>query len=138
MTARTSLVLGGLLLAAGCGGGGGGGGSSGLAFAGTLSVTSASSATTCGTTTTITFNAAGVSPATPAIAGGDCLDFVNTDTAHHQPQAVGTAAASCTELNGPSLANGGHFTTPPFTGGPKTCQWQDALNPVPPGGGGGY
>jgi hypothetical protein len=138
MTARASLVLGGLLLAAGCGGGGGSGGPGAIAFAGTLTISSASTAVACGTTTTVTFSATGADRNTLAIAGGDCLDFVNADTAHHQPQAIGTAAASCTELNGPSLANGAHYTTPPFTGGPKTCQWQDALNPIPTGGGGGY
>ena len=138
MTRSTALVFGGLLLTAACGGGGGGGGNNGLAFAGTLTVSSAlpSGVTTCQATSQVKFTAAGADVHTLSIPGGDCVEFVNNDTAHHQPASVPTAP--CPELNGaPSLAAGGTFTAGPFNG-PKACQWEDALNPVPAGGGSGY
>lgn len=125
--------LGALLLAS-CGGGGGGGGASALAFAGTLTVTSASPGGACDPVKVITFSASGADIHTVSLTGGGCLRFVNTDAAQHQPESVN---AGCTQLNGPILDKDQSFTTTPFSG-PSTCQWQDALHPLPAGGGGGY
>lgn len=134
-----TLALGGLLLSSACGGGGGGGGVNGLAFAGTLTVTSAGPApdnTVCGTTTRITFTADGADLHTPSLAGGDCLQFVNADATGttHKPEAFG--ATLCSQLDGPILARDASFTTVPFNVA-KTCQWIDALHPPSSGGGGG-
>lgn len=131
----TSLVLG--LLVAACGGGSEGGVSP-LAFAGTFSVTTALPAgtTACLTTSTVTFSAAGADLHTFTLAGGDCLDFVNADTAPHRPASFG--ATPCPALDAPAaLGPGARYTTPPLDG-PITCQWQDALHPIPAGGGNGY
>jgi hypothetical protein len=136
MKQLSTLVLGGLLLSA-CGGGSDGGVSP-LAFAGTFSVTSALpvGTTTCQTTRTVTFAADGTDIHTATLAGGDCLDFVNADTAPHRPASFGTTP--CPALDAPaSLGPGAHYTTPPLDG-PITCQWQDALHPIPAGGGNGY
>lgn len=131
----TGLALGGWLLAA-CGGASDGG-TSGLAFAGSLSITSAlpGGVTTCQATTVVTFSAAGADVHNVTLAGGGCLEFVNADAAPHRPASFG--ASACTELDGPTLAKDARFTTAPFDG-PRACQWQDALNPPPAGGGNGY
>jgi hypothetical protein len=132
----TSLLLGGLLLSA-CGAGANDGGNPGFAFAGTLGVTSPLPAgtTTCQATTLVTFSNMGADIHIVSLAGGGCLEFLNTDTAPHRPASFG--ATVCPELNGPSLATSARYTTPPLNG-PVTCQWQDALTPLPPGGGNGY
>ena len=125
----------GLLLTVACGGAGTNN-SAGVPFAGTLSIAAGAAGTTCVNRFSVTFTAAGADKHVLALAAGDCVDFDNQDTAHHQPASYGTTV--CAELNGPSLATGGSYETPPM-GGPRTCQWQDALNPLPPpGSGGGY
>lgn len=135
MKTASLLVAAGALGLAACGG------SSSTAaplnpFLGTLTVTSALPAgtSTCQATHAVTFTSTGVSEHTVSAAGGDCLTFTNGDTASHQPASVGSPA--CAELDAAAaLAQGQSFTTAPL-GGPKTCHWEDALNP--PSGGGGY
>lgn len=134
LTTSLGAALLGALWLAGCGSAGGGGVSA-LAFAGTVSVTSASPGGACVSTTLVTFSAMGTDLHTLSVPGGACLDFLNADAAPHQPAAFGTSP--CAQLNGPSLATNQHYVTPPFDG-PATCQWQDALHPIPAGGGNGY
>lgn len=138
MTLAQRLAVGGVLFLSACGGGGGGGGGvAPVAFAGTLNVSSALPAgtTTCQATTVVTFTADGADVHAVTLAGGGCLQFVNADTAPHRPAAFGDTP--CTELDGPSLAKDATYTTPPLDG-PRACTWQDALHPLPAGGGGGY
>jgi hypothetical protein len=133
-----------LALAAMLGLGGCGGGSPAApgappqnAFTGTLVITSAlpSGTTTCQGTQTVTFTASGATPHLITVAGGDCVSFLNSDTAAHRPAQNGTSG--CPELDAAaSLAAGASFPTPPL-GGPRTCYWRDALNPPAAGGGGG-
>jgi hypothetical protein len=125
-----------VLLAAGCGGGGPSG-PSGLDWAGTINVTSAMTPgnLSCLSTTVVTFKAAGVDVHAVNTAGGGCVEFVNADTTTRRPGPAG--ATLCPELSGPVLAQGQSFTTAPLDG-PRTCQWQDVLHPIPSGGGSGY
>lgn len=136
MTLAQRLAVGGVLILSACGGGGGDGGAAPVAFAGTLDVTSALPAgtTTCQATSVVTFSAAGADVHAVSLAGGGCIQFVNTDDAPHRPAPFGEVP--CAELGGPSLAKGASYTTPPLDG-PRACVWQDGLNPMPPGGGGG-
>jgi hypothetical protein len=105
-------------------------------FLGTLTISSAlpTGTTSCLFTHLVTFTSAGVDQHTVTAAGGECLQFKNSDSAAHQPASIGTPA--CTELNGPVLTNLQTFTAGPLSG-PKTCNWQDLLNP-PGSAGGGY
>lgn len=113
------------------------------AFTGTLSISSANpGATTCQNTHTVTFTAAGVSTQTVNAAGGDCVRFVNGDSAGHWPESdPHPGHTQCPELNvGAPLGPGQSFVTPVLSG-PKTCGWHDHLNApgtVCTGGGGGY
>jgi plastocyanin len=124
---------------AGCGGGSTA--ASGLPlnlFTGTLDITSALPAgtTTCqGTALAVSITAAGSLPHTISAAGGECVTFTNNDAVAHRPASYGTVA--CPELAAPSsLAAGQSFTTGPLAG-PKTCMWQDVVNPPGSTGGGG-
>ncbi|HEY6098226.1 MAG TPA: hypothetical protein VIW03_02270 [Anaeromyxobacter sp.] len=143
MTTASRLSAAGLLAIAACGGGtsSGGGGVPINAFTGTLTITSALPPTappcTPTNTKTVTFTAGGADVHQVTVAGGDCVQFVNADAAGHQPASIGTPA--CPELNAPTVLvmNQPPYTTPPLNG-PKTCNWQDALNPPGGGGGGGY
>jgi hypothetical protein len=136
MKIALSLVVTGALGLAACGG------SSMSAsatnpFLGTLSIGSAlpTGTSSCQATHTVTFTSTGVSVQAVSAAGGDCLSFTNSDTSSHQPASIGSTV--CTELDAPApLTHGQSFTTSPLAG-PKTCHWEDALNP-PPAGGGGY
>ncbi len=103
-------------------------------YLGTLTISSASATNACASVAPVVFMAGGVDRHTVTVAGGDCLSFTNNDTATHRPASIGTPA--CVELDGPVLAHLGTFTTAPLSG-PKTCHWQDALNPPSTGGGGG-
>ncbi len=139
MTTRIALLW--TLLLAACGGAGEAGGPAGPAvnrYTGTITVTSALPAgtTSCVTTQTVTFSAAGVSTFAVTVPGGGCVTFTNSDTAQHQPATRDTNP--CTALNAPAaLATAQSFTTAPLGSGqgPQTCDWQDALNPPTPGGG---
>lgn len=134
MSLAQRLAVGGVLILSACGGGADGGAAP-TAFAGTLNVSSALPAgtTACQATTEVTFTAAGTDVHAVTLAGGDCLRFVNADAAPHQPAAFG--ASPCAELDGPTLAKDATYTTPPLDG-PRACTWQDALHPLPAGGGG--
>jgi hypothetical protein len=138
MRTALSLAAAGVLGLLGCGGPSHA--ATGLptnAFTGTLSISSAlpASTTTCLATRTVSITAAGASVHAVGAAGGECLVFVNDDTANHQPATYGSPA--CPELDAPAaLLPGGTFTTAPLSG-PKTCSWEDSLNPPSSGGGGG-
>jgi hypothetical protein len=104
------------------------------AFTGTLSVTTALPAgtTACLATHLVVYTATGATPHAVSAAGGDCITFRNDDTANHQVAAVGTSA--CLQLVASGLlAPGGSVSSAPLTG-PKSCPWEDLLNP--PGGAG--
>ena len=73
----------------------------------------------------ITLEAAGVVPASVNAGSGAQVHFINNDTAAHQI----AGSANCTELNSPSLAGGKDFTATLNTG-PKTCTFNDGLNPT--------
>jgi hypothetical protein len=105
-------------------------------YLGTLHVTSASAATNCVTTHVVTYAAGAVDVHVVTAAGGDCLQFVNDDTASHQPSSLPVGSCSELDASGPVLPHGTPFTTPPLVAA-KTCSWQDALNPPTSGGGGG-
>jgi len=136
-----TLCCGGLLWLAACGSGSTTSGVDNTIWAGTLTVAATGTAgATCATTHTVTYGVAGVSPQGPTIGLGDCIDFVNTDAAAHQPESSGTVlcAELDSEVNAPKLIPaGGHRTTPPFNAA-RVCLWQDALHPVPAGDGGGH
>lgn len=132
-TGKTFILIGVVGLAA-CGGSSTSG-STPNPYLGTLTVTSASNALSCGTIHTVSFVAGGVNVHTVSAAGGDCLQFTNTDMADHQPASL--PATACTELDAPApLAHGASFTTAPLDVS-KVCNWQDLLNPPGAGGGGG-
>jgi hypothetical protein len=135
MRIEVMLAVTGMLGLAGCGGASPKpNGPATNAFTGTLSITSALPAgtTTCQTPHTVTFTSVAVNVHTVSAAGGDCVEFVNSDTVgSHQPASIGSPA--CPELDAPGpLAPGATFTTAPL-GGPKTCNWEDSLNPPTPG-----
>ena len=137
MKTASILAAAGLLALAGCGGSDPASGPLTNAFTGTLSIAGPlpTGTTTCQATHTVTFTSAGANLHTVSAAGGDCLTFTNSDTASHRPASIGTPA--CAELDASlPLAQGQSFTTTPL-GGPKTCHWQDLLNPPSAGGGGG-
>jgi hypothetical protein len=134
MRTAPALPLAALLGLAACGGSSSPAAPTLNPFLGTLTISSVSSTNTCLSISPVTFTAAGVDHHTVTVAGGDCLSFTNDDTASHQPASIGTPA--CAELNGPVLVHLGTFTTVPLSG-PRTCTWQDALNPPGAGGGGG-
>ncbi len=71
----------------------------------------------------VTLEAAGVVPASVNAGSGSQVHFINNDTAAHQ-----IASTSCAELASPSLAGGKDFTATLGTG-PKTCTFNDGLNP---------
>jgi plastocyanin len=139
MMRKAMLAVAGVIGLMGCGGASTPAAPQYNIFNGTLSITSALpvGTTTCqGTPHAVTISAAGSLPHTISAAGGECVTFTNTDAVPHQPATYG--AVSCPELDGPSLATGQAFTTVPL-GGPKSCIWQDSLNPPgSAGGGAGY
>lgn len=137
---RIASSISALLLAAGCGGSpSSSGGSTVNAFTGTVGITGAvpAGATTCVSTKIVHFSSAGADVHTVSVPGGGCVQFVNDDVAgQHQPAANSTNP--CPELNAPGPLGAGQSFTTPLLGGPKTCDWQDVLNPPGSGGGGGY
>jgi len=70
----------------------------------------------------LTITAAGVSPNAITVPSGGKVTFTNNDTAPHQ-----IASADCGELASPSLATGQAFSATLL--GPKTCTYDDGLNP---------
>ena len=137
MRLASLLTAAGMLGLAGCGGSDTSAAAVINPFLGTLSIASAlpTGTTTCLATHTVTFTSTGVNLHTVNAAGGDCLTFTNSDTSSHRPASIGTP--TCAELDASAaLTQGQSFTTTPLAG-PKTCHWEDALNPPPAGGGGG-
>lgn len=134
------VLLGCLAGLAACGGGssgGGGGGTGTNAFTGTITVDTAKPAgtTTCLSTHTVTFTAAGATPQAVTVHGGECVQFTSAG-GNHQP-APSPVSNTCTELNGsPILMAGDSFTTTPLgaASGTQLCDWYDTQNP-PTGGG---
>jgi plastocyanin len=107
------------------------------AFTGAITVSGPmpASTTNCLATSRVVITATGVAPHTVPVAGGDCVEFLNSDTAVHKiaPNTVG----GCAELRSTSSISAGNtFTTVPLAG-PRTCNWMDSFNPPPAGGGGG-
>lgn len=90
---------------------------------------------------TIQINGTGLSPSTVSVPIGGQVKFVNQDNADHQ-----VASPSCSELTSGTLHHLDSFTAT-FATGPKSCTFNDALNPsstpfqgmvnVVSGGGGG-
>jgi plastocyanin len=72
----------------------------------------------------VQFLAAGVSPANFNANSGGSVQFVNHDTVDHQ-----VASADCAELTSPRMAPNAQFTAAMGTG-PKTCNFNDSLNPT--------
>ena len=132
MRAGPLLAVVGTLLLGGCGGSSSSPNPMPIpqnAFTGTLSVTTGLPAgtTACVATHLVVFTAAGASPHLVTAAGGDCVTFRNDDVANHQVAAMGTDP--CLQLGAPGLlAPGSSVSTAPLTG-PKSCPWEDLLNP---------
>jgi hypothetical protein len=136
MRIGTMLCCGFLLPLAACGGGATSG-PDGRIWAGSLTVTAAGTAgNPCATSHPVTFRAGGADTHALTLGADDCIEFRNADAAPHQPESVGTRL--CVELDAPGvIAPGASWSTPAFHAA-GACQWQDALNPVPTGGGSGY
>src|SRR5712692_9713921 len=71
----------------------------------------------------ITLRPAGADPASISVMGGAQLQFTNADSVDHR-----VASADCPELSSPTLPAGGSFTAT-MGAGPKTCSFDDALQP---------
>ena len=99
---RLKLVLVTAVLAA-CGGGSGG--------------------SKAGAAVQVSLVASGVSPASVNVGSNGQVHFVNNDAVAHQ-----IASTTCAELASASLAAGADFTATLGTG-PKTCTFNDGLNP---------
>ena|SRR5438132_1657773 len=78
------------------------------------------------TAATINLTASGAaSPANTSaitVPSGGRVHFFNKDTTNHQ------VSSNCTELSSPQLAPGNDFLSPALAG-PKSCTFNDALNP---------
>ncbi len=72
---------------------------------------------------TITLSAAGLSAAAVSVPSAGQIKFVNDDTASHQ-----IASSNCAELASGPLAHGASFIAT-LGAGPKTCSFNDGLNP---------
>jgi len=97
-------------------------------------------------TVTVTFSAAGVSPASVSVAAGGSIEWVNADSVPHWPESNSHCTVpqhrQCPWLNIPSalLPNGqtgDRITVGPAPATPTSCGFHDHLNPPSCGGGGG-
>jgi plastocyanin len=83
--------------------------------------------TACGgsssTPAAITLRAAGADPTSISVTGGAQLQFANADSVDHR-----IASSNCPELGSPTLPAGASFTAT-MGAGPKTCTFDDALQP---------
>jgi hypothetical protein len=68
--------------------------------------------------------ASGASPKSFVALSGGKLHFTNKDTVDHQ-----VASADCPEISSPRLTPNADFTAT-LGSGPKTCDFDDALNPT--------
>lgn len=114
-------------------------------WGGTVTVTAGTVSTTCVSTATVVYSAAGVSPSNVSVPVGGCVDFQNQDTVAHWPESnPHPTHTDCTWLNMPlagppaGIQPGGHYTVGPAPSPPMTCGYHDHLNPPSTGGGGGY
>ena len=71
----------------------------------------------------ITLRPAGTDPSSISVLGGTLLQFANADTIDHR-----ISSSDCPELSSPTLAAGASFTAT-VGAGPKTCAFDDALQP---------
>jgi plastocyanin len=71
----------------------------------------------------VTLTAGGVSPASVNVGNAGSVKFTNNDAAAHQ-----IASTSCPELASSSIA-AGMSVTAQLGSGPKTCTYDDGLNP---------
>jgi hypothetical protein len=71
----------------------------------------------------IILRAAGADPTSISVMGGAQLQFTNADSTDHR-----IASSDCPELGSPTLPAGGSFTAT-MGSGPKTCSFDDALQP---------
>jgi plastocyanin len=71
----------------------------------------------------ITLRPAGADPASITVMGGTQLQFANADSIDHR-----IASSDCSELGSPDLPAGASFTAT-MGAGPKTCSFNDALQP---------
>jgi hypothetical protein len=107
------------------------------AFTGTVTIsgTLPAATTNCLATSQVVFTATTVDLHSVPISAGGCVAFLNSDTSAHR--VANNSTSACNELTGgTTIAAGNTFLAGPFTG-PKTCHWQDTLNPPAAGGGGG-
>jgi hypothetical protein len=106
------------------------------AFTGTVTIsgTIPAGTTNCLATSQVVFTATAVDLHSVPITAGGCVAFLNSDTSAHR--VANNSTSACNELTGAAtIAAGNTFLAGPFTG-PKSCHWQDALNPPPVTGGG--
>ncbi len=71
----------------------------------------------------ITLRPAGADPNSISVTGGTQLQFTNADSVDHRVDS-----SDCPELSSPTLPAGGSFTAT-MGAGPKTCTFDDALQP---------
>ena len=71
----------------------------------------------------VSLQAQGASPSSISVAGGTELQFRNSDAIAHRIDS-----SDCPELSSPELAAGASFTAT-VGAGPKTCRFDDALQP---------
>jgi hypothetical protein len=71
----------------------------------------------------ITLRPAGADPTSISVMGGAQLQFANADSIDHR-----IASSDCAELSSPTLPAGASFTAT-MGAGPKTCSFDDALQP---------
>ncbi|HEY6105904.1 MAG TPA: hypothetical protein VIV59_07975 [Anaeromyxobacteraceae bacterium] len=115
-------------------------------WGGTVTVTAGAVSTTCVSTVTVTYSAAGVNPPSVSVPVGSCVDFVNADLVAHWPESSPHPThTQCPWLNMtvaiPAWTGTGpmpHTTVGPAPGPPMACGFHDHLHPPAVGGGGGY
>ena len=71
----------------------------------------------------VALQSAGASPTSLSVSGNGQIQFINNDAADHQ-----IASGDCAELVSPKLAAGAIFTATMGVG-PKSCSFNDGLNP---------
>src|SRR5260370_22677373 len=71
----------------------------------------------------IALRPAGAAPTSISVMGGAQLQFANADSIDHR-----IASSDCAELSSPTLPAGASFTAT-MGAGPKTCSFDDALQP---------
>jgi hypothetical protein len=100
-------------------------------WGGTVTITAGTASTTCVTTVTVVYSAAGVSPANVSVPVGGCVDFQNHDTVAHWPESnPHPTHTDCPWLNmAAPIPAGGSTTVGPAPAPPMVCGFHDHLNP---------